>query len=336
MKVTKGFSFDDVLLKPKYSEINSRSEVDTSVDLGKGIVLKIPIISANMKSITGIVMATAIAELGGMALLHRFVDNPETGIFDMWKQVCNKRPDLHNNVGVSVGVQDIDYKIVDSCFGWTKIWCVDVAHAHSKRAGEIVKYIAKHDPDTLLIAGNVATSAGAEMLSDCGADVIKASIGGGSLCTTRLETGNGISTFSALVDIYENKKNNYKIIADGGLRKAGDIVKSLCFSDAVMLGNMLAGTDETPGHDIIIDDQHYKEYAGSSTHKTNNIEGISALVKIKGPVKNVIQKIMEGLRSGMSYQGVSNLVDLKKDPEFIEISNSGLVESHPHDVHIRG
>lgn len=334
MNIKPGYCFDDVLLIPKYSEIDSRKNVDTSVDLGKGIKLKIPLISANMKTITGPAMATAIAELGGLAILHRFVESNKSypywmGIWEMWKKVCNTRADLRNNVGVSVGVQKEDFEVVDQLAEYTKIFCVDVAHGDHIKCIKMTEYIAKIAPDALLIAGNVATASGCKRLTDAGADVIKIGIGPGSLCSTRIETGNGVPQLTALQECFST---SHKIIADGGIRSSGDVIKSLCFSDAVMLGNMIAGTDETPGHDIVIDGQHYKEYAGSSTHKSNNIEGVSALVKTKGPVKIVIQKIIEGLQSGCSYQGVDNLTDLKKDPQFVSISNAGLIESHPHDV----
>jgi IMP dehydrogenase len=125
------------------------------------------------------------------------------------------------------------------------------------------------------------------------------------------------------------------IIADGGIKSAGDIVKALCFSDMVMVGNLFAGCDEAPGHAVHIDGRKYKEYVGSSTHKTNHIEGVAAMVECKGPFKDILTKLTEGLRSGCSYQGVHNLVDLKRSPEFIRISNAGLVESHPHDVKLK-
>ena len=157
-----------------------------------------------------------------------------------------------------------------------------------------------------------------------------------SLCTTRIETGNGVPQLTALKNVYEYAEGNFKVIADGGIKSSGDIVKALCFSDAVMLGNLLAGTDEAPGNIIKgTDGKTYKEYVGSSTHKSSHVEGVSALVPYKGPVGDVITKLMEGLRSGMSYQGVSNLVDLKKYPEFVTVSNAGLVESRPHDVIIK-
>lgn len=157
-----------------------------------------------------------------------------------------------------------------------------------------------------------------------------------SLCTTRIETGCGVPQLTALEDVYKSSRSDYsdvrdyKIIADGGIKNSGDIVKSLCFSDGVMLGSLLSGSDETPGEIIELDGVRMKSYEGSSTHKTNHIEGVKAMVPLKGPVKPIVEKLMEGVRSGCSYQGVDNLLDLKESPEFVEISNAGLVESHPH------
>lgn len=158
-----------------------------------------------------------------------------------------------------------------------------------------------------------------------------------SICSTRIETGNGVPQMTVLEDIrkslsYFPELKNVKIISDGGISKAGDIVKALCFADAVMIGNLLAGTDQAPGEIITQNGLKYKKYAGSSTHKTSHVEGVVGLVPYKGDAKQILKKLMEGVRSGMSYQGARNIKELQKDPQFVEISNSGLVESRPHDV----
>ena len=322
--IGKGYAFDDVLLVPKFSNIESRSSVDTSIILPKDVKLSIPLVSANMKTVTGPIMAKAIACAGGLAILHRFATTQQ--YIEDFKS-CFK---THANIGVSVGVhgsEPLEQVIELGC----KIVCVDVAHGHSTLALETVTSIAKRFPHALLIAGNVATVEGARALRDAGADIIKVGIGPGSLCSTRVETGNGVPQLTALSTIKAGIGNT-PIIADGGIKQTGDVVKSLCFADLVMLGNMLAGTDEAPGDVEVINGQQYKSYVGSSTHKTNHIEGVVARVPYKGPVQNVITKIVEGLRSGMSYQGVKNLKDLKTNPQFIEVSHAGLVESRPHSV----
>lgn len=350
MKVSKGYCFDDLLLVPKYSSIESRKTVDLFVDFGKGIKLDIPVISANMKNVTEVKMAKSIANLGGMAIIHRFtsVENQ----LSMFKELNNP-----SKIGLSIGVGSHDYDNISKfADAGVKILCVDVAHGHHVLATKMVEYVAKTFPKILLIAGNVATSLGATSLYNAGANVIKAGVGPGSLCTTRIETGNGVPQMTALEDIYEKSldrfeyverqlesskfdnlpiKRKFKIIADGGIRRAGDAVKALCFSDAVMLGSMLAGTEEAPGHIETINGIPCKAYEGSSTHKTSNIEGIKAHVPFKGPVEPIIQKFLDGIRSGCSYQGAKNLTELRKDPIFVEISNAGLAESHPHSVIVK-
>lgn len=340
LKVREGYTFDDVLLVPKYSEIDSRKNVDLSVDLGKNIRLSVPLISANMKNITSEKMAAKVSSLGGLAILHRFYDDPVDG---QLKIINNIKKDNHNafyNIGVSVGIQPGDYTAVNKfADSGVKVICVDVAHGHSKNCMRLINFIATKYPQILLIAGNVATKDAAYDLYNEGADVVKCGIGPGSLCSTRTETGNGTPQLSALSEIYSFSQSssfkNVKIIADGGIKYSGDIVKALCFSHVVMIGNLLAGTDEAPGDIIEIDNKLYKKYEGSSTFKSNHIEGVKGLVPLRGPVEIVIQKLLEGVRSGLSYQGAHNLEELRKDPEFVSITNAGLVESKPHDVLVR-
>jgi IMP dehydrogenase len=328
MNIRQGLTFDDVLLVPKHSTLVSRKDVDTTVNLGKEIILTTPIIPANMKSVTEDEMARVITSQGGMALLHRFMSIEE--------QVEMFQKAKHPLTGASVGVRPDEMQRVAALVGaGCHIICVDVAHGDSEKSIDMVQHIHKEYPAILLIAGNVATAEGALRLWKAGADVIKVGIGPGSLCTTRIETGNGVPQLTALAEVYEVRAKmhaTFTIIADGGIKNAGDLVKALCFSDAVMVGNLLAGTDEAPGEIISIDGQKYKQYRGSSTYKTNHIEGVSAMVVYKGPVLPILTKLMEGVRSGCSYQGAKTLVELKRNPEFVLISGAGLVESHPHDV----
>lgn len=350
LNVTPGYTFDDLLLVPKHSAIKSRKNIDLSVDLGKGIKLNHPVVSANMRSVSGPTLAAKIASNGGLAVLHRFHDKLEDHLSN-YKKALQKTWDIwdnckHANIAFSVGVQPSDKEIVDTLINediyvddLRRIVCVDVAHGDSLLCANMTEYIAKKYPDVLLIAGNVATAIGAELLYNAGADVIKLNVGNGSLCTTRIKTGNGVPTLTAISNIHEWRvKNNIKdvkLICDGGMRNSGDIIKALIFTDAVMLGNLLAGTDEAPGDIITTEQGTFKQYSGSSTHKTNNIEGVTALTPYKGSVNFIIRDLIQGIQSGCSYQGVSNLNDLKKYPEFISISNAGLIESHPHDVVVK-
>ena len=335
---TKGYTFDDVLLIPKHSTISSREEVDLSVSLPKGIQLKIPFVSANMATVTDVKMAETIAELGGLAILHRFADYGE--LFTNYDQARAASHGFPGAIGASVGIKPKDLALIyDLHRIGCKIICVDVAHGDHARVADFVSAVHTKYPDILLIAGNVVTAQGAALLWEAGADIIKVGIGSGSLCTTRIETGNGYPQLSAL-DIVCNYSDFRPrddlqwpmFIADGGLKSTGDCVKALAFAELVMIGNLFAGTDEAPGENIQFQGKKFKRYAGSSTHKQKHVEGVVALVPYKGSVRDVVLHLVEGIKSGCSYQGAKNLADLKTDPHFVVISNAGLTESHPHNV----
>jgi IMP dehydrogenase len=344
MRIKKSYSYDDLLLVPKKSEIQHRADVSTKVDLGKGIVLDIPIISANMKFVTGPKLAQAMSQVGGMALLHRFNDNRDQDYLAAinWLSASLKYYHYVNYIGVSVGTTEQEKQYFVEKYlplkelGLLKIICIDVAHGHHKNTSDMIQFVRGHMPDVLIVAGNVATGEGALFLAGSGADVIKSGVGAGSVCSTRIETGNGCGSMSCLEEcrdaLDQNDFSYVKIIADGGIKNAGDCVKALTIADAVMLGNLLAGTEQAPGDKLVINNQIYKQYAGSSTHKATNVEGVSGYVPYRGDVKEVIARLMGGIRSGCSYQGVNNLEDLKLNPEFVEISNAGIVESKPHDI----
>jgi IMP dehydrogenase len=348
MIIREGLTFDDVLLVPAYSEVPSRSKVDLSVKWGN-LKFKHPIIPANMKTITGHDMAFEVCKSGGLAILHRFMPIEEqVAIAD---DMLDNFGDGH--LGVSVGVKDQDannlHKFLEV---GVKIFCIDIAHGDSSHCVNMIKDIRNVNDRAFIIAGNVATGSGARRLWEAGADVVKVGVGPGSLCTTRVETGNGVPQLTALIDVaktqkelmelertktYPNeKRRQFPFISDGGIKRAGDIVKALCFADMVMVGNVFAGCEETPGEIIKQPDgRTFKAYVGSSTHKTNHVEGVAALVPTKGKFEDILTKLLEGVVSGCSYQGAINLTELRDNPEFIRITNAGLIESHPHDVIVR-
>jgi len=344
--IKDSISFDDVLLVPKYSEIESRSSVDLSVKIKKqkeDFVFSMPIVPANMKTVTGDNMAKYIAKRGALALLHRFMSVEDQ--LKIIKDIFNENKAYANNVGFSVGVKPEDKDTIDLfvCNG-AKIICLDIAHAHSSAAIKMCQYVSETYKDVLLIAGNVATGVAAEELWMAGADVVKVGVGSGSICTTRIETGNGVPQLSAIMDVAAAKakvegvlkgSRNIYFMSDGGIKIPADICKALCFADMVMAGNIFAGTDEAPGDIIDIDGHSYKSYVGSSTHKDSRKEGVEALVPYKGPTEKILTRFLEGLQSCCSYQGVSSVCDLKINPEFVKITNSGLIESHPHDVRLK-
>jgi len=354
-QIKEGFCFDDVLLIPQHSTVKSRSFVDISVKWG-ALHYEHPIIPANMQTVAGKEMVKAVIKSGGLAILHRFM--PEIEQLQIAEEIFDDHGNEHFAVSIGVKPQDgeMAYKFRKA---GVRIICIDIAHGDSEQCVEMTQWIKKNLPDMFIIAGNVATGSAAERLWRAGADAVKVGVGNGSLCTTRIETGNGVPQFTALVDVAETRtslmlepirwKNQslsgkismlkptpidspMYIISDGGLKSAGDCVKALAFADMVMIGNLFAGCEEAPGKRIVIDGVSYKEYVGSSTHKTNHIEGVAALVPTKGSFNSILTKLLEGIRSGCSYQGTHNLKELQENPTFIRITNAGLKESHPHDV----
>jgi IMP dehydrogenase len=347
INIRESLTFDDILLCPSYSDVRSRKDIDLTISLPKiGTKLLHPIIPANMKTIFGYEMAEAVLLNGGLGFIHRFMHLSDQ--IDIVKRLKDKYGEERtiSHIGFSIGVQREDYDNMEEYLSEiAKIIVIDIAHGHSKICIDMCKHISKEYPHILLVAGNVATYQGAKDLFMNGADVCKVGIGNGATCSTRIETGNGVPQITALIDTCQARDDCKKslnkelfIISDGGIRSAGDCVKSLCFADLVMTGLLFSGCDETPGDIINIDGKSYKMYVGSSTHKTDdvNIEGVKALVECKKSFSSILKNICGGIRSGCSYQGAHNLSELKENPEFIRISNAGLIESHPHDVLIRG
>lgn len=339
IEVKEYLSFDDVLLRPKYSTIKSRSEIDLSVNLTKGVNLRHCIVPANMTDIVNYSVMSRMYDLGAMSLMHRFCSfNDQITIIE---QLVNRHgKDIFNYIGMSIGVKEEDKNNLTkfSDFG-IKIVCIDIAHLDSILGMEMIQYIADKYPHMLLIAGNVATKEAAARAWKAGADIVKVGIGSSGICSTRLEAGAGVPQLSAIEEIHFTrleleKQMNKKLffISDGGCRKSADCIKALCYADMIMLGGMLAGTESSPGKEIEVDGELYKSYQGSSTHKPNRIEGVKGLVKTKGSFNEVIQKITEGIQSGCSYQNCRNLQELKEDPTFIKITSAGQVESSIHDV----
>jgi IMP dehydrogenase len=340
MIIREGLSYDDVLLVPKHSTIVSRSKVDVSVHMGH-LKFDHPIIPANMASIMGKEMCLATINNGGLAILHRFMDEKEQLLIA--DQIISDYKDTH--FAVSIGVKPADRELFRHFYDTgVKIVCIDIAHGDSEPCVKMCQWLRKNYPDVFIIAGNVATEGGAGRLWEAGANAVKANIGSGSICSTRIMTGNGVPSITSLIDVVEARRKlqirgdinrAMYIIADGGIRNSGDLVKALCFADMAMCGSIFAGCLETPGKKVNIDGRTYKEYVGSSTHKNTHIEGVSALVSFQQEsYQLVLDKMLQGLRSGCSYQNADNLDELKEDVELIRITNSGLIESHPHSVKV--
>jgi IMP dehydrogenase len=341
MRLKKAYSFDDVMLVPRLSHLNSRAEADLSTTVA-GLNLEIPIIAANMSSVCEGEMADALQQLGGLGIVHRMCSIDEQAkMVEMVRFNCEP-PNYKSLVGFSIGIGDDWRARMDACRENASIACLDIAHAHHTRVQELLhKYFGIYK-DFPLIIGQVSTPSAVHDLlrfvpeKHHSTVAFKTSIGGGSLCTTRIKTGFGVPTLQSIMDIHAEFPE-VCIIGDGGIKESGDIVKSLAAgASAVMLGNLLAGTDEAPGK-IIRHDNLYKVYRGSASisdkalrGETRNVEGEETLVPYKGSVVRVVQNLLDGIRSGFSYGGASTISELQDGIEFQEISVHGYRESLPH------
>jgi len=470
MNIPLALTYDDVLLVPQKSTVKSRQEVETTAKLTKNITLKIPLISANMDTVTESRMAIALAKNGGVGIIHRFceidtqvrevhkvkrqqniiIENPFTiapdktlgqakeqaeelsctgflvvddqnrllGIItrrdmifcsdeqtpvkvlmtpkeklitasseitveaakELFKKYkIEKLPlvdeffkvrglitekDIAVNsydrnsavdakgrllVGAAIGASDDFLERAKALLAAeVDVLVIDIAHGHSINAINAIGRVKEKFPPVEIIAGNVATSAGALDLIKAGADAIKVGIGPGSICTTRVTTGFGVPQLSAILNIAPVCQTyGVPLIADGGIRQPADLVKALAAgADTVMIGGQFAGTEEAPGPVISYRGRQYKISRGmaSLTAALNRPkakeqsqpitpEGIEARVPYRGPVKNILEQYLGGLRSGMSYGNARNLIELRKC-QFIRITNAGLIESNSHDNEI--
>ena len=322
------YSFDDVLLVPQYSDIESRSEIDLSRTLGS-CELAMPIISSPMDTVTGLEMAAIFGEMGGLAVTHRYCDMVEQSKMTPF------------SAAAAVGVTGDYMKRIEFLNNDSGVvtFCLDVAHGHHVLVERALKSIRdKWGSGLNIIAGNVATPKGYLALSEWGADAVRVGIGGGSICSTRIQTGHGVPTFeSVLTCSYED---GALIIADGGIKTAGDIVKALAAgADFVMLGSMLAGTDQSPGEVFQANDgKKYKVYRGMASveaqkdwrGEARSLEGISTTIPHKGCVVKIVQDLLQNIRSGLSYSGARNITQLQAKSEFIVQSSASQIESNTH------
>lgn len=471
MEFRRGITFDDVLLVPKYSEITSRAETDLSTKLSRSISLNIPLVSANMDTVTESAMAVAMAQHGGMGVIHRFlpipeqvaevlrvkrsggvmIENPytvgadqtvgdalersqETGasgllvtdgrnlagiltardlLFErdrsrpvrdvMTKDVVTAPPDvsledakrlLHDNrieklplvdgsgsvrglitskdirgmedfpsavkdgkgrplVGAAVGVKGDFMERADALLeAGADALVVDIAHGHSSNALRTVRAIKKAFPGCELVAGNVATGAGAQDLIRAGVDSVKVGVGSGSICITRVITGSGVPQLSAVLECAAvAREHGVPVISDGGTRTSGDATKALAAgASSVMVGGMLGGTDESPGTVMTKNGKRYKVYRGMASLAASLgrrskegaemdindyvAEGVEAMVPYKGSVVEILAQLGGGIRSGLSYCGARNIEQMQANAEFVRMSGAGFAESGAHDVSV--
>lgn len=356
----EALTFDDVLILPSYSEVLP-TEVDTSVELVPGFKLSAPILSAAMDSVTETKMAIRLAEIGALGVLHKNCDiatqsswvaqvKAKKGVDE--DSTIDKTGALRVAAATGVGPQGLERALALLDAGCDAI-VIDTAHGYSRGVLQAVAELRKLRKSAVIIAGNVAMADGAKALIDAGADVVKVGMGPGAICTTRVVSGVGVPQLYAIQTCAEVCRAAGKtLIGDGGIKLSGDVTKALAAgATAVMMGSMLAGTDEAPGELIDLGGKKVKVYRGMGSlaamerggkerygqggvqeAKKLVPEGIEGLVQAKGPVDAVVWQLVGGLRSGMGYVGAPNVQEIAKRARFVRITGASLQESHPHSL----
>lgn len=342
-------TYDDIQLIPKFSAVKSRQDISLRTKLSRNYDLLIPIVASPMDTVCEVEMAVKMFRMGGVGCIHRF-NTPEEQA-QMVKELCyrifGENGEGHLLFGweeedripimAAIGVSEQDKKraeLLDQ--SGVSVLLIDVAHGDHQNVIDMIHWCKENLSEDLdIIAGNIATAEAAERLQDAGADGLRVGIGGGSLCTTRIKTGFGVPNVSCLKEISSVAK--VPIMADGGIRSSGDIAKALAVGAYnVMIGSLIAGTDEAPGQIIEKPNGLYKRYRGSASLETKtvhgqaqrNVEGESTVIPYKGGVKFIVNGLIDGVRSALSYAGAENLD--KYYPEYVQVTNSGINEAKPH------
>lgn len=338
---SSALSFDDILLVPQHSNVASRSEPSLVTKFTRNVEIAHPLISTNMSTITESAMMLAMWESGSFGILHRFMDSlrfsAEMKTFIDTAVKFGDNIPIESAVSIGIKGEELDNKWLS--FPYVRVAVVDVAHGDSKAVVGTIRKIKDAYPQIDVVAGNVATREGFKRLVDAGADGVRVGIGGGSACTTRLVTGSGVPTLASIIDCAELSYDaGVPMIADGGFRTAGDIVKALAFgASTVCIGGILAATSETPGPIIESNGNRFKEYYGMSSNRARSIksgkqrgiaeEGIEKLIPYKGYTDEILSEILGGIRSGLSYSGALNIKELRENAEYITLSSGSMRES---------
>lgn len=339
-------AYDDVLLVPRRSAVSSRQAVSLSTRLSRRINLDIPVVAANMDTVCESEMAVAMAQMGGVGIIHRFLP-----VEDHARQVERaKEANPALVVGAALGVgQDMTRRAKTCVAAGADILVLDIAHGHAEHALRAVRTLKDEFPEVDLIAGNIATGQGAIDLVKAGADAVKVGVGPGGVCTTRVVTGVGVPQVTALYNVVRSGVD-VPVIADGGIRAGGDIAKALALgADTVMIGSLLAGTRESPGEVEETSTGQVKRVRGMASLEAavlraarrgaeledeyfehRSPEGIERTVPYRGTAAEVIRALMGGVRSAMSYLGASDLATFRRNARFVRTTPAGLAESHPH------
>jgi IMP dehydrogenase len=353
-------TYDDIQLIPKYSNILSRTTISLKTKLSRRYGLLTPFVASPMDTVCEFEMAYKMFLYGGVGCIHRFMsieDQSEQikklnyliygegfgGPYESWNLDSGEWHTDINMVPImaAIGVSDKDKeRALSLTENGASVILIDVAHGHHQNVIDMIKWGKENLPEHVdVIAGNITTREAAIDLQEAGADGLRVGVGSGSLCTTRIKTGFGVPSVTCIEEI--SQAATVPIMADGGIRTSGDIAKALAVgADVVMLGSLLAGTEESPGK--IIETQNgslLKRYRGSASLETKtihgqaqrNVEGESTTIPYKGGVKFIIEGLVDGVRSALSYGGASNLQEFT--PDYVQVTNSGIQEARPHLLH---
>jgi len=326
-------NYDDVLIVPGYSEIETRKAISLTTKVTKRVGRSIPILSAPMDTVTESTMAVTLGQLGGLGVIHRYMEYT--------KQVEQLRDvvELGVPVAAAIGVRNDWRERAEMLAHWgASVLVIDVAHAHHKLVFDALR-VLKSDSGFAcvdIMVGNIATPVAAKELCDLGADGLRVGVGPGAHCTTRIETGVGYPQLSAIKETAEVADTyDVPVCADGGIRFAGDIVKALAAgASSVMIGSLFAATEESPGDIMMVgygnNRKKVKEYRGMASYNakisdnrdSSHVEGISQFLPYRGPVGEIIKNLRDGIRSGLSYVGARDIEELQRKARFVEVSST--------------
>lgn len=367
-----GITFDDVLLMPGYSNFK-RQEISLETKLTKNITLKTPLVSAPMDTVTESSMAISLAKMGGIGLIHRNLTVKDQVLEVKKVKDYTKSGQDKLLVGAAIGASSgFETRAEALIEAGVDVIVIDSAHGYADYVLKTLKYLKKNYK-TDVIAGNIATYDGAKALIDAGADGLRVGMGPGAICTTRIISGMGVPQITAILETAKAAKNTgVPIIADGGIKYSGDMVKAFgAGANAVMMGSFFASCLEAPGEHIELSPEQvpsrfksilkqnkktytFKTYRGmgslgamkkgteiksedefhGKSYKDRVLvaEGVEGLVPINGDVKKVVEQALGGIRSGMYYIGSKTIKDIQENGKFIQITHASLTESHPHDI----
>jgi len=345
-------TYDDIQLVPSFSSVSSRQKIKLETKLSRNHNLLMPLVASPMDTVCEEEMAYKMFLLGGVGCIHRFMS-----IDDQCKQIEVLRYKIYGEgfggpfenwgedygsgkkaipIMAAIGVGEEGMSRADALVeSGVNVLLIDVAHGHHQNVIDMISYCKENHPKVDVIAGNIATAEAAEDLQNAGADGLRVGIGGGSLCTTRIKTGFGIPNVTCIEEISRVAK--VPVTADGGIRSSGDIAKALAVgAQCVMIGSLIAGTDEAPGKIIETRSGLSKRYRGSASLETKsahgqeqrNVEGESTTIPYKGGVSFVIKGLLDGVRSALSYAGSMSLNEYS--PGYVQVTNSGIREAQPH------